>query len=551
MITRIELENFKGICDRASLNLRPITLLFGANSSGKSTIIQALHYALEIFRHRNFDADRTTLGGRSVDLGGFQSMVHAHDLDKRITMLFAIDVSDSTLPDHTVGNTDLTPESPGFAGAPDMDDQIMTVWARIEVGWSLALRAPQVFVYEVGVNDRETPVIRIDASAGKGQPATLSLHVDDALFTRPNSEPDEATPLLQHLADADVGVSPDRRASFPIYDQPSAIPNWGRPLRIWATSDMEPIPDALIELRRLLSKLAVGIGEQLLAQLERMLYVGPLRVVPPRSYQPPLTEDLSRWADGLGAWDALYRRGPHLPSRVSEWMTRLGAGYRIELRKVFELPEAIRDVDHELTYIVNTALHDDEGNVRLSRAQFDCFRRVAEVVREARERTDLVLIDERNGVAVRPYDVGVGISQVLPIIVAALYRGERGAGAFVTIEQPELHIHPRLQVALADLFIEQSTRGTSSDHWFLLETHSEHLMLRLMRRIRGSSEADAGSTEDGEERLRLPPHHVGVIYVQRDDDGAVRFVPLELDSSGEFRDVWPEGFFDERLRELY
>lgn len=137
---------------------------------------------------------------------------------------------------------------------------------------------------------------------------------------------------MQLLVQADMKVSSDRRVSFNVYDQPSAIPTWGRPLRLWVASDMEPISKALAELRRLVSKVAVGIGELLVARLERLLYVGPLRVVPPRSYRPPLTEDLSRWAEGLGAWDALYRRGPTFVSRVSEWMKRLGTGYRAELQ---------------------------------------------------------------------------------------------------------------------------------------------------------------------------------------------------------------------------
>ncbi len=358
-------------------------------------------------------------------------------------------------------------------------------------------------------------------------------------------------------------VSSDRRVSFNVYDQPSAIPTWGRPLRLWVASDMEPISKALAELRRLVSKVAVGIGELLVARLERLLYVGPLRVVPPRSYRPPLTEDLSRWAEGLGAWDALYRRGPTFVSRVSEWMKRLGTGYRAELQGVVEVPDAVQEIESVLVDLIDAVdLHyptaadveeeligDEHVPVQIARFQVELLRRGAEALRAARERYDLMLVDERNGVAVRPYDVGVGISQVLPIIVAALYRGERRAGAFVAVEQPELHIHPRLQVALADLFIEQSTAGTTSDHWFLLETHSEHLLLRLLRRIREAGAAEV--PKDQEERPRLSPHHVGVIYVQREEDGAVRFVPLAIDDKGEFLDVWPEGFFDERLRELY
>jgi hypothetical protein len=247
---------------------------------------------------------------------------------------------------------------------------------------------------------------------------------------------------------------------------------------------------------------------------------------------------------------------------------------------------------------------------RILRRTYDLFEKRYTAL-EGREHDDLVLVDERNGVTVRPYDVGVGISQVLPVVVAALYRGQRGARAFVCVEQPELHIHPRLQVALADLFIEQSTSGAVSDHWFLLETHSEHILLRLLRRIRKSSEEQATRTSDGgagrrgvgiqatgprrgaaasmareggrgasAERGRgaappkrrgaglhapeddedegsqkpspvLTPDKVSVIYVQRGADGSTQFIPLRIDERGEFLDVWPEGFFDERLSEVF
>src|SRR6266511_5634634 len=84
-LSRIEIENFKGIGQRQVIELRPITLLFGPNSAGKSTILQALHYAREILERQNLDPDVTITGGR-LDLGGFLSLVHQHDLRRAITI---------------------------------------------------------------------------------------------------------------------------------------------------------------------------------------------------------------------------------------------------------------------------------------------------------------------------------------------------------------------------------------------------------------------------------------------------------------------------------
>ncbi len=76
-LTRMEIANFKGIGSRQGIELRPITLLFGPNSVGKSTILQALHYLREILERGNVDPDFTIAGGL-LDLGGFATLVHNH-----------------------------------------------------------------------------------------------------------------------------------------------------------------------------------------------------------------------------------------------------------------------------------------------------------------------------------------------------------------------------------------------------------------------------------------------------------------------------------------
>jgi predicted ATPase len=59
MITAITLENVKGVSEPVTIPLRPLTIMFGKNSAGKSTVIQAIHYARKIFERNNINADRT------------------------------------------------------------------------------------------------------------------------------------------------------------------------------------------------------------------------------------------------------------------------------------------------------------------------------------------------------------------------------------------------------------------------------------------------------------------------------------------------------------
>jgi len=153
------------------------------------------------------------------------------------------------------------------------------------------------------------------------------------------------------------------------------------------------------------------------------------------------------------------------------------------------------------------------------------------------------LVEKNNGLEVLPQDVGVGISQLLPVVVAALDTNSTEMFEYiVAIEQPELHIHPAIQVALGDIFISQINK---TDMIFLLETHSENLLLRLLRRIRETNDNELPTEE-----LKLQPEQISVIYVEQQNDG-VKLSPLRVDETGEFIDIWPQGFFEERAEELF
>lgn len=96
-------------------------------------------------------------------------------------------------------------------------------------------------------------------------------------------------------------------------------------------------------------------------------------------------------------------------------------------------------------------------------------------------------------------NVGFGISQILPVIVESVLASK---DAFVIVEQPELHLHPRAQAEIADLFI--STAKDNGNRYFI-ETHSEHIFLRLRRRI--------AESPDGQSRYGQPCAY----YIDRED----------------------------------
>lgn len=140
--------------------------------------------------------------------------------------------------------------------------------------------------------------------------------------------------------------------------------------------------------------------------------------------------------------------------------------------------------------------------------------------------------------AISPSNMGIGFSQMMPLVASA-FGSEK---SLIAIEQPELHVHPALQTELADLFIQSAKeRGNR----FLIETHSEHLILRVMRRIR---ETTRNLLPEGKHPIR--PEDVAVLYVQPGENGST-VQELRIDEQGRFLDNWPQGFFEERLDEMF
>ncbi|MEO9383652.1 DUF3696 domain-containing protein [Chromobacterium phragmitis] len=123
-------------------------------------------------------------------------------------------------------------------------------------------------------------------------------------------------------------------------------------------------------------------------------------------------------------------------------------------------------------------------------------------------------------------DVGVGVSQVLPVIVATLFARR---GHILIIEEPETHLHPLAQSELANLFSYASQmRGVQ----FVVETHSEHIFRRMQTLVAKQS---------------LPLSFTAMYFVEREGRDA-RIKSLEVDDLGRVRN-WPEGFFGDVLGE--
>jgi predicted ATPase len=130
-------------------------------------------------------------------------------------------------------------------------------------------------------------------------------------------------------------------------------------------------------------------------------------------------------------------------------------------------------------------------------------------------------------------DVGFGVSQVLPVVVQCFYANPHTT---IILEQPEIHLHPSVQTALADLFIEavqSREEGADRSIQLIIESHSEHFLRRLQRRV-------------AEQMLK--PEDVALYFCRTGEQGAA-LSPLEVDLFGEIKN-WPQDFFGDEMGEL-
>jgi len=118
-------------------------------------------------------------------------------------------------------------------------------------------------------------------------------------------------------------------------------------------------------------------------------------------------------------------------------------------------------------------------------------------------------------------DVGFGVSQVLPVLVALLVASP---GQMVYIEQPEIHLHPRAQATVANILIDAAKRGVR----VVAETHSSLLLTAIQTQVA---------------RDKIAPDQVMLHWFQRDQDGITQISSTELDETGAFGE-WPVDFAD-------
>ncbi len=523
MITGISIENFKVFRKRIDLELAPITLLFGRNSAGKSTVLQALGYAREMVVHGNATATHD-------ECGGFRNVLPGQGGPTEIAIGLRTRPTNAQLLQHFAS----------FGGSVDegLASRIRDIGLEVCGKWDLEER-PHVGRWALTADGGY--VVRIETQPNR-EPI---LWTDFATQWLSHAVRENLVPSLRPAADRpDFGVwkhlhpklSNDVRAYYCMPGRKSALPVAGLGLDM-AGVDNDPLAaEAATEV----DHLVLGSRSLFSQYLTGIRHVGPIRVVPPRGLVDHGWPTSAGWYDGSAAWALLQRQPKFATHHVGPALTMAQTGHGLRALEVALTRDPVG-----LATAIGLEIRDGLNE--------DWLAGVADNL-AATERHVLLEITSLGGTrTAHPKDVGVGVSQLIPVIAAALSRadpladgGELPIG-LVAIEQPELHVHPAVQSEIADLFVEtihDLDTGELSGRQYLIETHSEHLVLRLLRRIRETTE-----NPDVPIDRRLRPEDIAIYYFDN-VDGEVKVTRIGVDEDGEFTDKWPHGFFPERLKEL-
>ncbi|MBK8079888.1 MAG: DUF3696 domain-containing protein [Saprospiraceae bacterium] len=229
---------------------------------------------------------------------------------------------------------------------------------------------------------------------------------------------------------------------------------------------------------------------------EKMVYIGPLREYPRREY---------KWT-GSGH-SHFGKRGENT---IDAMITSFKQNEKYH-SKFFDVDSSLAEL--VCKWLIEFGMADDFQIQRISEEKQ--LYQVSIKTKGAKNWVDIC-------------DVGFGVSQLLPIIALGYYVPE---GTIIIVEQPEIHLHPKVQSGLGDLIIDVAL---SRKVQFIIESHSEHFLTRIQRRIAENY---------------IDDKDVKINFCKL-EDGESKLEELRLNDYGEIEN-WPENFFGDEMEEIY
>ena len=445
MLKQLRIRNFKGWADTGKIRMAPITLFFGANSSGKSSIGQFLM----MLKQTAETSDRKAVlypGGRttSVQLGSYTEIVLHRDPKNDVSFRYAWDLGNplkfkDPLSDET------------YSGAA------------------------MSFEAEIGLQDEKqhSPVLnhlKYKIKSPEGQDVTISMQRREGTKSEYRVEAEGYNLVRQK------GRAWSPKAPYRFYGFPDEVVAYHQ------NADFVQ----LINLEH----------ENLFTS---MSYLGPLRTK---------TERLYSWT-GIEPESVGYAGENTVAAILAARNRKISLGYK---RRAKPFEEIIALELKEMGLIEEFKVNP---------------------ISEQRQEYEVKVCTKGSKDFVDLPDVGFGVSQVLPVLVQCFYAQPR---SIILMEQPEIHLHPSAQSALADVMIDvinSRENGANRSIQLIIETHSEHFLRRLQRRI----------AEDTVSQKKVSAYFANITKTP-----AV-LEPLQIDMFGNIQN-WPENFFGDEMQDI-
>jgi len=462
MIKKLTLHNFKAFQNTGQLDIKPMTILAGANSSGKSSILQSLLLLKQTVEidpiHSNLNLD-----GRYVQVSGIDELTFNKPSRTECEIGFDFELQGSGF----VGKRFLERHFPRFK---IQEGRRYRLQGDISIRFRYHKFGEEK--YKVGVNrfeirtridDTEGPKLTINYWGGR-------YRFDFKGSGLTNPKPGEGKEIIDlfliHFVPYQyiVKTKGEKRAEFVKFDDVFEI-----------------------------------ITRALMRELQNLRFLGPLREIPRRAYLHSGTTFPEIGQRGEYAAQILWLER----NTKIEYIKKLG-----QKAKTMNLLEAVGEVFKDMGIIQPIDVSSSKRIVY----------QILFGIQSSNTKKSVTIAD-----------VGFGISQLLPIIVMGLTAPR---DSLLLYEQPEIHLHPRLQANLADFLLRLSAQGKR----IMVETHSEHFIHRIRRRI----------VEDDSDRIMKD---VNILFThQPSKKRAAKIEALKVDRYGIIEN-WPEDFFPESADE--
>jgi len=442
MIKQLRIKNFKGWRDTGLISMAPLTVFFGANSSGKSSIGHLLLALKQTVDNPDSKAVIFPGGGNStVQLGSLQNLIYHRDVEKKIDFEYTWNLTKPL---------EIT----------DAKNNIVYQCDAIRFSTSIGLKNQKTgeveyFNYDLLNKEEKALSVRMEKNGAKGS-YTINA---------------EKYSLVKNRA-RQWGV--------------------GSPVRFYG------FPETVVAYHQN-ADFVQSLNLQHSQLFSSIFYLGPMRNSPLRLY------------DWFGSEpDSVGSVGENTISAILAAQNRMLNTKKGKTKKPF--PEIIARQLKEMGLIEQfSVVPITEG------------RQSYEVKVRTKGSVDMVDLP----------DVGFGVSQVLPVLVQLFYAP---ANSIIIMEQPEIHLHPRAQAALADVMIDainSRENGKDRNIQLIIETHSEHFLRRLQRRI-----AEDTITND----------HFAA-YFANIDTKPTKLEALQVDRYGNIAN-WPKNFFGDEMSDI-